>query len=845
VKAHYIRRLSWMIDPIKALAERVKERVKAHYIRRLSWKTLFVAFSFLLCLAVLLTWRFYRRLEHEVVARFASHQWEVPSKIYADPLLLYPGVDIAEIGFLERLARLEYRSVTGRVQTRGEYQYDPQKGEIELFLREFPYPRGKKQRSPHVGVSLRDDRIERMRDLDDNTELPFIELEPEVITGLYDQAWEERRIVKLYDVPSLLMKALLAAEDQRFFEHEGIDLRRIIGAGWANFQAGRTTQGGSTLTQQLVKNFFLTQERTLRRKIVEACIALIVELHYSKLEILENYLNEIYLGQRGAKNIFGVWEAARFYFGKEPRDLALGEMAVLAGMVKAPNLYAPTRHPEAALQRRNYTLQRMRELGDITAEEYAAALHEVVSPRNLPPDVNGAPYFADFVREQLKEQYPGEVLTSEGLHVFTSLDMRLQQIAQDAVRKGLEELEAQHPRLRRSKPEERLQACLIAIQPQTGEVRAMVGGRDYQVSQFNRVTQARRQPGSVFKPIVYLTALARERERREGLFLPTSLVRDAPFTWYYGDEVWSPGNYKDKYYGTVTLRRALEKSLNAATARIARRVGLKPIRDTARHLGIVSPLPLYPSLVLGSAEVTPYEVAAAFSTLANYGIRATPLPIRRVLNQKGETVERHALHLEQTVASEDAYMLTHLLEGVLERGTGREARKLGFGRPAAGKTGTTNDFGDAWFVGYTPDLVAVVWVGFDQREPLDLSGGQAALPIWTEFMKRATQGRPMPCFVPPPGVIIPTRGSVDELNGPHSCPAATANAFYAPRELPQTDMEPPVETIPVGEPSVPPPSSYPPMPESTSVQVPFPATSAPSAPRPSRPAEARPWWRLF
>lgn len=329
------------------------------------------------------------------------------------------------------------------------------------------------------------------------------------------------------------------------------------------------------------------------------------------------------------------------------------------------------------------------------------------------------------------------------------------------------------------------------------------------------------------------------------MHLPKSLVNDVPFTWDYGDEAWSPGNYEDKYYGTVTLRRALEMSLNAATARIARRVGLKPIRDTARRLGIGSPLPLYPSLVLGSAEVTPYEVAAAYSTLANYGIRATPLPIRRVLNQEGETVERHVLQLEEAVASEDAYMLTHLLEGVLERGTGRKARDLGFGRPAAGKTGTTNDFGDAWFVGYTPDLVAVVWVGFDHREALDLSGGQAALPIWTEFMKRATQGRPMPCFLPPPGIIIRTRGSVDESNGTSSCPAATADALYAPREIPQMDTNPPVETLQVGVPSASPPSSGRPVPESTSSQVPFPATAAPSAPRPSRPAEVRPWWRLF
>jgi len=353
----------------------------------------------------------------------------------------------------------------------------------------------------------------------------------------------------------------------------------------------------------------------------------------------------------------------------------------------------------------------------------------------------------------------------------------------------------------------------------------MVGGRDYQASQFNRVTQAHRQPGSIFKPIVYLTALAEERERREGRFLPTSLVEDAPFTWFYEGKEWSPGNYKDEYLGVVTLRRALEMSLNAATARVAQQVGIEPIRQTARRLGIVSPLPPYPSLVLGAAEVTPFEVAVAFSTVANQGLRVTPLTIKRVTNQEGETIERRAVQVEQVIPPEDAYLLTHLLEGVMERGTGRGTRQRGFERPAAGKTGTTNDYGDAWFVGYTPDLLAVVWVGFDQREPLGLSGAQAALPIWTEFMKRATAGHPAVGFTPPPGItLVP----IDRLTGFRAtpyCPTVIEEAFYSGEEptLPCPRHAP--ATVPVEITPSPPP--------------------LPSTPAPPPPAEKRPWWRLF
>jgi len=396
--------------------------------------------------------------------------------------------------------------------------------------------------------------------------------------------------------------------------------------------------------------------------------------------------------------------------------------------------------------------------------------------------------------------------------------------------------------LRRAKPEERLQACLIAIQPQTGEIRALVGGRDYQASQFNRVTQAHRQPGSVFKPVVYLTALAEERELRDGRFLPTSLVQDAPFTWLYGDKEWSPGNYKDEYLGTVTLRRALEMSLNAATARIAQEVGIEPIRETARSLGFVSPLPPYPSLVLGSAEVTPLEVAVAFSTLANQGLRVTPLAIKRIINREGETLERRSVQVEQVIVPEDAYMVTHLMEGVLERGTARSARQKGFARPAAGKTGTTNDFGDAWFVGYTPDLLTVVWVGFDIRESLGLSGGQAALPIWTEFMKRATVGHPVTEFTPPPCVtLVPIDGRTGCRATPYS-PAVLKEAFYSGEEPDESCARHAAGVVPVESPSS---SGFPATAPVEAAPVPPSRSSPPSTPAPRSPEKARPWWWIF
>ena len=754
------------------------------HMRRIIWSVIFLLFFLLLGVTGVSGWRFYRTLEQQVVARFESHSWQVPSKVYAEPMFLYPGREMLPARLLDQLERLDYQPVSGTVSARGEYVYDRKQEEFQLFLREFVSPWHRNE-SERLHLRLQNGKIEHIHDLDDESDVQLITLDPELITKLYGEIWEERRIVKLYDLPSLLVKALLAAEDHRFFEHYGVDLWRIIGASKANWSAGRPIQGGSTLTQQLIKNFFLSPERTMGRKMLEICMALIIENHYSKLQILENYLNEIYLGQQGPKGIFGVWEAARLYFGKEPRDLTLGEMAVLAGIIKAPNRFAPTRYPAKSLERRNYVLRRMRELypSEISEAEYQAALQEEIILRDEPPGHNNkAPYFVDAIRKDLEEQYSSDMLTTAGLHIFTSLDMDLQKMAETAVQSGLQALEKKHPHLRRDNPNEQLQACLIALQPQTGQVRAMVGGRNYRISQFNRVTQARRQPGSIFKPVVYLTALSGKGRRR---FHPTSTISDSRFTWHFGDQKWSPKNYSRRYRGTVSLQTALALSLNAASARLARSVGLGPIREMARDLGFQSELPLYPSLSLGAAEVTPYEVASAFGTIANSGIRVSPSGVKGIMSRSGELVGRKVLEFEQIVSPKDAYAITHMMETVIDRGTARRARKQGFAHPAAGKTGTTNDFGDAWFVGYTPDLLAVVWVGFDKRESLRLAGGQAALPIWTAFMEQAMANRPQISFVRPP------------KDPPKRIPQFVPQPVYIQPGIqsgrPQTDMNYPVQ----------------------------------------------------
>jgi penicillin-binding protein 1B len=722
-----------------------------------------------------LAWPRYRALERIVSERFGGRPWAVPARVYGDAFSVYPGLDLAGSGFFARLQRLGYREVPDAVRVRGEFRRDPRGTTIDLFLHEFHYPL-----HPEAGRAVRLELargvVTGVRELASGDELFDLALEPEPLAGLYDEVWEERRVVPLAQVPPRVVQAVLAIEDGRFYEHGALDLRGIARALVRNVTAGHVVEGGSTLTQQLMKNFFLSEARTFRRKATELAMAIIAERRYTKDQILELYLNEIYLGQSGLKGIFGVSEAAHFYFGKELADLTTGEAALLAGLIRAPNAYSPFRNPERARGRRDLVLAAMTGAGVLDESEAAAARAEPIVLRTFAPDRNEAPYFVDFVRRELAASYPPEALTGAGLRIFTALDPEMQIAAERAIQDGLQAIERQHPKLARAEPEERLQAALIALHPATGEIRAMVGGRDYRVTQFNRVTDARRQPGSVFKPIVYFAAL--DPEGGPPHVLPTSTIADVPFTWPYDGRSWTPANYQDRYLGMVTIRRALEMSLNSATARVAFEIGLPRVQDAAARLGFPDPLPALPAMVLGSFEATPLTIAEVYAVFASQGQRTHARAVKQVASEADQLVEGgRPLAIASVVSPQVTYLVTHLLEGVVDHGTGRGVRTAGFDRPAAGKTGTTNDYGDAWFAGYTPDLVTVVWVGFDHRRPLGLSGGQAALPIWTAFMRAVTAGRPVRDFDVPDGVVLVTIDPTTGLRATPACPDTMVEAF--------------------------------------------------------------------
>jgi penicillin-binding protein 1B len=731
---------------------------------------------------------YYNSLELEVVARFSGQHWTLPSLLYSDSILIYPGERLNEIGFFQRLARLNYHRVDrGQVHIRGEYSFDQKRGALVLFLHDFRYPY---RDFAGALIELKISPIQTIEWIEDATthkpEYSF-ELEPEFLGAIFQGEWEQRRLVPLSDIPPALIDAVLAAEDHRFYHHHGIDLMRTARAAWIDLTAHQVLQGGSTLTQQLMKNFFLTSKRDWRRKLKEAVMAYIAERRYSKDEILELYLNDIYLGQRGQEGIYGVWEAAQFYFSREPRDLTIEEMATIAGMIRSPNRFNPLRHADSARVRRNEVLAAMLEDGYINKAAYDAAVIQPMRTREPYTEPNDAPYFVDYVKHELAERYPPAVLTGQGLRIFTTLDVHMERQAEQAIEHNLLSLEEKHPSLRRKEKNQQLESCLVAIEPQTGKIRAMDGGRDYRLSQFNRVTQSHRQPGSAFKPVTYLAALQETFDGGEQRFLPTSYIDDEPFVWQLGTASWRPKNYKDRYFGRVTLEFALAESLNSATARLADAVGLDHVLEMANRLGL-SNLPPYPSVVLGGIEVEPMQLAAMYSILANEGMEVQPYAVTAVVNAHGQVIEGHELTAEQVLSPETAYTIDFMLEQVIKRGTAVGARKAGFIRPAAGKTGTTNDSVDAWFAGFTPNLLAVVWTGFDQKEALGLTGAEASLPAWTDFMMEATASRPDTDFPMPSDIV---RVKVDPLTGylagPY-CPVTMDGVF--PKDLAPTEVCP-------------------------------------------------------
>ncbi len=705
-------------------------------------------------------------LDGVVLKKFEGQRWKLPSKIYAAPLKLSPGLDLKKAAFVSRLVRLSYRRVSQPVQHPGEFYQT--KDEIQLYLRAFTYPNDVQVARPlRISIS-NENRIERIENMNNQREQADALVEPEVIGGFYEAEWEERRLIRLSEVPQVLIDAVVVTEDRRFFEHPGINLKSILRAAWVNLQAGKIVQGGSTLTQQLVKNFYLDSERTLDRKVREALMALLLERRYDKDEILEAYFNEIYLGQNGIMGIYGVGQGAWFYFEKTVADLTLGEAALLAGMIRSPNIFSPIKDVHKAIRRRNLVLEVLFSEGKITLSEYLAAREEKVIAKKVKQRLNTAPYFTDEIRRQMADLYPPRVLNSGGLQIFTTLDAERQRIAEKALRQGLQTLEASDPRLRRSDPGKALQGALVSLDPKTGAVLAMVGGRNYRSSQFNRVTDAKRQPGSLFKPIVYLTAF--EQAANGGApYTPISEIDDTPVTIPVGGKEWSPENYDHSYLGSITLRAALEGSRNTATVRLSQALGMDAVVEMAQDIGITSPMKSVPSLALGSVEVSPLEMGIAYSTLADGGVFHPATFLSGMIDPSGLSLAREEgrIHAQRVVSEEAAYLVTHLMEGVIDSGTGQGVRRLGFALPAAGKTGTTSQLRDAWFVGYTPDLVTVVWVGFDKSQGGHLTGASSALPIWTDFMKKASFSEARD-FEVPSGIVfkkVNAKGVVCERNG--------------------------------------------------------------------------------
>lgn len=718
------------------------------------------------------------------LARFERVEARRSTLLYAAPPVLRPGVHVGLLDLAGTLARLGYRET---LTPTAPGQFSRSAAAWEIFPRAAD---GRVTAADRITLAIDADRIARITQ--GGAERASIALAPEVLASAGAEAGESLRPIRLADVPDRLRAAMLAAEDERFFEHSGLDVRAVFRALWANIRAGKVVEGGSTITQQLVKSRLLSPERTLGRKLIEAWLSSALEWRYSKEQILEAYLNEVYLGQWGGAGVRGVGAAARAYFGKEVHQVTLAEAALLAGMIRAPNSYSPVTNPARARQRRDAVLARMRDLGTITETAYRRARREPVRARVSPATGPLAPYFLDHVRAELEHNPDLDAAGRQGVRVFTTLDPVLQRLAEAAVLRGLDRLETRLPRLRRQGPGARLQAALVALDPATGRIRALVGGRDYRASQFNRAILARRQPGSAFKPFVYLAALA---PRADGpRFTAVALVDDEPITVVVDGKPWSPRNYGDRYEGRVTVRRALEASLNAATVRIAQAVGLPAIVRTARAVGMGEDLKPVPALALGAFETTPLMLARAFLPLANGGLAPAGGAVEAVTAAGGRTLWSANGEARPVVSAAEAYLMTSLLEGVVNSGTGATARALGVPGGTAGKTGTTNEGRDAWFVGYSTNLLALVWVGFDDGAPAGLSGAEGALPLWADFMRHALDIYPAPPFVAPPGIALV---DVDPTTGRRAtawCPRGVTEVFLA-----GTEPEPCDEPGEVGE----------------------------------------------
>ena len=546
----------------------------------------------------------------------------------------------------------------------------------------------------------------------------------------------------------------------------------ILRAVYTNLRHASIRQGGSTITQQLAKNYFLTPERTFFRKLKELFMSLTIEAMYEKDEILEIYLNEIYLGQKASEAINGIGEASFFYFDKPVEELSLIEGATIACLIRGPNYYSPYADKKRCQKRRSLVLNAMYEKGWISEQELEIALLSPVIAAGFEFYGKKAPYLMDYLSYQLTRLYSPQDLSSLGLSIHTTLDTQVQMAAEKALKNGLVRLEKSNPALNRADPKKKLQGAVIVMQPKTGYILAMVGGRNYSISQFNRITQARRQPGSAFKPFVYLSGLDE--------FTPASILSNEAKTYEVDGTVWEPQNYAPVPEEKVSVRNALAKSINLATVDLAMRIGFDRIAGTANLFGFSIPAKPYPSLCLGAYEVIPLNLARAYCTFASDGVLPYPLSLKDVLDENGKILERRHVNIERIISPAKAFIMSSMLRSVVEEGTASSLKNIGISFPVGGKTGTTNNFKDAWFVGYTPDILALVWVGFDDGSSIHASGAKAALPIWAELINALPQYVSENWFKVPPGVVkrmvCSESGQLDVKN---RCPHPVEEFFLA------------------------------------------------------------------
>lgn len=674
-----------------------------------------LAYALVLTLALVLVYSAY--LTWAITAEFDARGWDRPAQVYAAPLELYGGRGLSVTDLSAELARLGYRQVAGPLAT-GTFRRD--RNTLEVRRRAFAY---EGQTAPEQTLRIRFSGNEIASIADDSGRVVAIaELDPLLIGSLFPTHGEDRIIVGPDEVPKLLIDALKAVEDRRFDEHRGIDLRAVARAALVNLRSGEIRQGGSTLTQQLVRSYFLSTERTWTRKFSEALMALALELRHDKEELLLAYVNEIYLGQDGTRAIHGFGLASRFYFGKPLTELELHEVALLIAIVRGPSYYDPRRNPERALARRNLVLEQMLDLGLIETQAYAASTLrklEVVTAAG-----RRAAYYASFldlVRRQLRRDYPDDVLEATGLKVYTTLDPTIQASAEEALVAELERLQPDRPEL---------EGAVIVTNPHNAEVRALVGSRRVGFDGFNRALDAKRQVGSLIKPVVYLAALESGRHS-----LATE-VDDAPIIVpLEGGKTWLPANFNNEAHGLVTVVRALAESLNLATVHLGLDVGLVPVADALVRLGADETPALYPSLLLGAIDLTPLEVTQVYNTLANGGFRVPLNAVRAVVDAEGNRLQRYALSIEQVGDPISVYALNQGLVQVMERGTGRTAqRALPSGLRTAGKTGTSDELRDSWFAGFSSDHLVVTWIGNDANEVVGLTGGTGAAQIWARIV---------------------------------------------------------------------------------------------------------------